>query len=480
MMDSTTKKTVKGMVWSVIDRFAGQGVQFLMSIIIARLVMPTDYGLIAMLTIFLAIAQTFVDSGFGSALVQKKDRTETDFSTAFYFNIAVSTFAYIILFFSAPFIADFYNQDKLVAVTRIAGLSLIINSFGVVQLARLTITLDFKKTAVATLTAVSISGILGIIMAYYGYGVWSLVAQTLSNNIINVIMLWVIAKWHPKLVFSTKSFKSLFGFGSKLLLSSLLHTLYVNLYSLIIGKFFSAKDLGYYNRANALAMFPSTNLSNVIMRVIYPVQCRIQDDDTQLIDNFRKYLRLSCYVIFPIMIGFCVLAEPVVLVLMKEKWLPAVPYLQIMCIAYMWDSIMKLNGSLLNVKGRSDLFFRAEIIKKITAFLILAATIPFGITVMCIGLILYAFADIRIITIYVRKVLNVKLMPQLKDISGILLLSLSMGAVTYFFSILTVNPYLKILFGMVAAVIYFFMISWLFHFREFGFIVSLIRGRMKP
>lgn len=480
MMDSTTKKTVKGMVWSVIDRFAGQGVQFLMSIIIARLVMPSDYGLIAMLTIFLAIAQTFVDSGFGSALVQKKDRTETDFSTAFYFNIAVSTFAYIILFFSAPFIADFYNQDKLVAVTRIAGLSLIINSFGVVQLARLTITLDFKKTAVATLTAVSISGILGIIMAYYGYGVWSLVAQTLSNNIINVIMLWVIAKWHPKLVFSTKSFKSLFGFGSKLLLSSLLHTLYVNLYSLIIGKFFSAKDLGYYNRANALAMFPSTNLSNVIMRVIYPVQCRIQDDDTQLIDNFRKYLRLSCYVIFPIMIGFCVLAEPVVLVLMKEKWLPAVPYLQIMCIAYMWDSIMKLNGSLLNVKGRSDLFFRAEIIKKITAFLILAATIPFGITVMCIGLILYAFADIRIITIYVRKVLNVKLMPQLKDISGILLLSLSMGAVTYFFSILTVNPYLKILFGMVAAVIYFFMISWLFHFREFGFIVSLIRGRMKP
>ncbi len=479
-MDSTTKRTVKGMVWSVIDRFAGQGVQFLMSIIIARLVLPSDYGLIAMLTIFLAIAQTFVDSGFGSALVQKKDRTETDFSTAFYFNIVVSTFAYLILFLTAPFIADFYNQDKLVAVTRIAGLSLIINSFGVVQLARLTITLDFKKTAVATLTAVTISGVLGIFMAYYGYGVWSLVAQTLSNNIINVLMLWVIAKWHPKLVFSAKSFKSLFGFGSKLLLSSLLHTLYVNLYSLIIGKFFSAKDLGYYNRANALAMFPSTNLSNVIMRVIYPVQCRIQDDDTQLIDNFRKYLRLSCYVIFPIMIGFCVLAEPIVLILMKEKWLPAVPYLQIMCIAYMWDSIMKLNGSLLNVKGRSDLFFRAEIIKKITAFLILAATIPFGITVMCIGLVLYAFADIRIITIYVRKVLEVRLLPQLKDISGILLLSLSMGAVTYFFSILTVNPYFKVLFGMVAAVIYFFMISWLFHFREFGFIVSLIRGRMKP
>jgi len=478
-MDVSNQKTVNSVLWSVVDRFAGQGVQFIMSIIIARLVLPSDYGLIAMLTIFLAIAQTFVDSGFGSALVQKRDRTEIDFSTAFFFNAGVAVLAYLLLFFTAPFIADFYKEDQLVNVTRVAGLALIINSFGAVQLARLTITLDFKKIAIATLTSVTISGILGIWMAYHGYGVWSLVFQTLSNNTIYMILLWIISRWHPRMVFSMSSFKTLFSFGSKLLLSSLLHTLYVNLYSLVIGKFFAARELGYYNRSSVLAMFPSTNLSNVIMRAVYPIQCRMQDDNEQLIKYFKQYLRLSCYVIFPVMIGFCILAEPLVLILLKEKWLPAVPYLQILCIAYMWDPIMKLNGSMLNAKGRSDLFFKAEIIKKISAFIILAATIPFGIKVMCYGLILYAFADIRIITIYTNKLLGLNLITQVKELINILLLSASMGVIVYLSTLFIVNPYIKLLLGASVGMVYFVLVSWIFHFREYIFILSLIRNKIK-
>lgn len=478
-MDVSNNKTVNGVLWSAIDRFAGQGVQFIMSIIIARLVLPSDYGLIAMLTIFLAIAQTFVDSGFGSALVQKKDRTETDFSTAFFFNTVIAVIAYLLLFFTAPIIADFYNEVQLVTVTRVAGLALIINSFGTVQLARLTITLDFKKIAIATLTSVTLSGIVGIWMAYHGYGVWALVFQSLSNYIVYMILLWIISKWHPKMVFSMDSFRALFSFGSKLLLSSLLHTLYVNLYSLVIGKFFAAKELGYYNRSSVLAMFPSSNLSNVIMRAVYPVQCSMQDDNEQLIKYFKQYLRVSCYVIFPIMIGFCILAEPLVLIMLKEKWLPAVPYLQILCIAYMWDSIMKLNGSMLNAKGRSDLFFKAEIIKKITAFLILAATIPFGIKVMCYGLILYAFVDIRIITIYTNKLMGLNLMTQVKELINILLLSASMGLVVYLSVLFIESPYLKLTLGTTAGIVYFVLISWIFHFREFDFILSLIKNKIK-
>lgn len=478
-MEATNNKTVNGVLWSAIDRFAGQGVQFVMSIIIARLVLPSDYGLIAMLTIFLAIAQTFVDSGFGSALVQKKDRTETDFSTAFFFNTVIAILCYLLLFVSAPFIADFYGEEQLISVTRVAGLALIINSFGTVQQAKLTITLDFKKIAVATLSGVTISGIIGIWMAYRGYGVWALVFQSLTNYTIYMVLLWVISKWHPRLIFSINSFKALFKFGSKLLLSSLLHTLYVNLYSLVIGKFFAAKELGYFNRSSVLAMFPSSNLSNVITRAVYPVQCSMQDDNEQLIKNFRQYLRLSCYVMFPLMIGFCVLAEPLVLIMLKEKWLPAVPYLQILCIAYMWDSIMKLNGSMLNAKGRSDLFFKAEIIKKITAFVILAATIPFGIKVMCYGLILYAFADIRIITFYTNKLMGLNMISQVKDLFNILLLSVTMGLVIYFSVLFIDNPYLKLILGTCIGLVYFAVISRLFRFREFDYIFSFVISKLR-
>jgi len=361
----------------------------------------------------------------------------------------------------------------------VVGLTLIINSLGLVQWAKLSISLDFKKLAIASVVAVTTSGLLGVWMAYHGYGVWSLVAQTLLNNLINMFMMWTLSKWHPLLVFSKESFKTLFSFGSKLLFSSLLHTIYTNLYTLVIGKKFTSSELGFYNRSSTIALFTSNNISAVIVRAIYPIQCRMQDDDEQLKHYFFKYLKLACYIIFPITIGLCALAEPLVILVLKEQWLPAVPLLQILCIAYMWNPVMMMNSSILNVKGRSDYFFRAEVIKKITAIIILIVSIPFGVKIMCVGLVLYSFADIRIITLFTKKLMGLRLSAQIKEIYPIILLSASMGILVYGSTLLFTRPVFQLVVGMIVGVVYFFSISKLAKFSEFDFLLSLVNKKKK-
>ncbi|MEG2120817.1 MAG: lipopolysaccharide biosynthesis protein [Rikenellaceae bacterium] len=475
MTNSLKQQATSSVLWSAIERFSVQGAQYIISIIIARLLIPSDYGLIAMLSIFIAISQTFIDGGFANALIQKKERTEVDYSTVFYFNIAIAVVLYIILYLSSPYIAAFYNEQKLDLITKIVGVTLIINSFGIVQQTKLTIALDFKRQAIASLIAVIISGAVGIFMAYEGYGVWALVWHTLLNNLLRVILMWFFAHWHPILSFSINSFKEMFSFGSKILLSSLLHTIYTNLYTLVIGKKFAASELGFYNRASTLAQFPSTNFTNVIAKAVYPIQCRMQDDATELNRLFIIYLRMACYVIFPIMIAMCVLAEPFIRVLLTDKWLPAVPLLQILCIAFMWDPVMKINHNILNVKGRSDYFLRAELIKKIAAIIILVITIPFGIKVMCIGLIAYSFADMLIIIYYTHKLTEITLQRQIKELLPIVALSFSMGGVMYLSSLLSNTPIIQILAGGAAGVIYYVALSHLFHFKEFKQILSIIK-----
>ena len=478
-MDDLNQKTVKSVMWSAVERFGSQGIQFVMSIIIARLLLPEEYGLIAMLAFFMAIAQTFVDSGFGSALIQKNDRNEIDYSTAFYFNFVVAVLVYLMLFLAAPFIADFYKEEKLIDITRVVGISLILNSFGLVQRAKLSIALDFKKLALASTLAVFISGLLGIWMAYTGYGVWALVAQTVLNNLICNILLWTLSRWSPLWVFSKESFIALFSFGSKLLLSSLLHTVYTNLYTLVIGKFYSKQSLGSYYQASNLATFTSNNISAVIVRAIYPIQCSMQDDDEKLKYYFSKYLKLSCYVIFPISVGLCALAEPLVKVVLNVQWIPAIPYIQILCIAYMWNPVMMMNSSILNVKGRSDYFLRAEVIKKIMAIIILVTTIPFGIKIMCWGLLLYSFTDMIIITIYTKKLMGLRLLNQFKDILPIILLTATMGLLAYGSTFLFINQVLKLLIGTFVGLVYFLTVSKIAKFEEFTFLLNLVKKQLK-
>lgn len=467
--------TTNGVIWSAIERFSVQGISFILSIVIARLVTPGEYGLIAMLAIFMAIAQSFIDSGFGNALIQKKDRDEVDYSTVFYFNIGISLILYGILYICAPLIARFYNQPELTSVTRWIGLNLIFISLSIVQRTRLNIELNFKLQAKVSLAAVIISGIVGIILAYKGNGVWALVFQSLSNNLLSTIFLWVAAKWHPLLVFSISSFKKLFSFGSKLLASGLLHTIYMNLYSLVIGKFYNTSDVGFYNRASTISQYPSTNIVMIITRATYPVLCKHQDDDCWLEQNFLNYLRMTCFIVFPLMMILAVIAKPLVLLVLTEKWLPAAELISILSLAYMWYPVMLINNQMLNVKGRSDLFLTAEIIKKIVAVVILCATLPFGVVWLCWGIFIYNIFDMIIIIGFSKKVICTGYMPQLLTMLPLIIITSLSGGTGLIAYAATNNSYAQIAIATMLFVIMYMAGCHLFKINELSKIKNILK-----
>lgn len=477
MSDSLKSKTVKGVVWSSIERFSTQGVQFLIMIIMARLLTPKDYGLIGMLAIFLAVAQSLIDSGFSQALIRKQNRTDIDNSTVFYFNIIVSCSLYLILFITAPFVADFYNQPELTSVMRVVCLGVILNSLAVVQRALLTVRIDFKTQAKASLSAAVISGCIGIVLAYSGLGVWALVVQQLLNLSVNTLLLWIFSKWRPIAVFSWDSFHELFAFGSKMLASGLLDTLYRNIYPIVIGKLFSASSLGHYTRAQQFSEFPSSNITGIIQRVTYPVLCGIQDDMERLTNVYRKFLKLSAFIIFPLMIGLSAVALPFVDIILGVQWSFCGQLLQIICFAMMWYPIHSINLNLLQVKGRSDLFLRLEIIKKILGITVLCITAPFGLIVMCYGQIFNSIVALAINTYYTGKLINVGFIRQMKDLLPTILLSLTM-----FGTILLVNGFIesnmyRLIIGIMVGIVVYVSGSYIFKFKELQTLFSLIRRK---
>lgn len=477
MSDSLKSKTVKGVVWSSIERFSTQGVQFLIMIIMARLLTPKDYGLIGMLAIFLAVAQSLIDSGFSQALIRKQDRTDVDNSTVFYFNIVVSSALYLILFIAAPFVADFYNQPELTSVMRVVCLGVILNSLAVVQRALLTVRIDFKTQAKASLSAAVISGCIGIVLAYCGFGVWSLVVQQLLNLSVNTLLLWIFSKWRPIAVFSWKSFHELFAFGSKLLASGLLDTLYRNIYPIVIGKLFSASSLGHYTRAQQFSEFPSSNVTGIIQRVTYPILCGIQDETERLEAVYRKFLKLSAFIIFPLMIGMSAVARPFIDIVLGTQWGFCGQLLQIICFAMMWYPIHAINLNLLQVKGRSDLFLRLEIIKKILGITVLCITAPFGLVVMCYGQIFNSIVALVINTYYTGKLINVGFIRQMKDLLPTILLSLTMfGAILLVNDFIEVNMH-RLIIGILVGIIVYASGSYIFKFKELQTLFSLIRRK---
>lgn len=425
-------KTISSIIWSSIERFSNLGVQFIFSLIIARQLSPSDYGLIAMLSIFMALAQAFIDSGFSNALIQKQNRTNTDFSTAFFFNIIIGFVLCFIFIATAPLIASFYNTPSLIKIIYIVSLNFIINSLAVVQRAILTIRLDFKKQAWISLGSVSISGLIAAYMAYHGKGVWALVYQGLTNSFISMILLWITTKWYPQWCFSIKSFKELFSFGSKILASGLLNTLYSNLYSIIIGKFYATTNLGYFNRSSTFALYPAGTITMILSRVLYPIECQLQNNKKELQDKFFLFARSTCFFVFPLMIVICIIAEPLVRLVLTEKWIKIVPYMQILCFAYMWDPIMRMNYDIINAMHRSDYTLKAEIIKKIGGGIILFVTLQYGIIIMCIGLIVNSFLDIIIVTNYTKKILpQISFFNEMKQLFPILIQSIIVGGITY-------------------------------------------------
>ena len=478
MGDTLKKQTINGTIWSSIERFSVQGIQFIVMIIMARILTPADYGLVGMLAIFIAVSQSLIDSGFSQALIRKLDRTETDNSTVFLFNIIVGLLLYLILFLCAPAIAEFYGKPVLCPLTRAIGIGLIFNSLTVVQRALLTIRLDFKTQAKASLIGATLSGVAGIWMAHAGYGVWSIVVQQLCNLGLITTFLWIFSKWKPTWHYSWKSFRELFGFGSKLMASGLLDTAYRNIYLIVIGKIFSASDLGYFTRGQQFSDLISSNITGIMQRVTYPVMCTIQNDDTRLRDAYRKILRITVFVVFPLLAGLGAIAEPLILTLLTEKWIFTATLLVPLCLTGMWYPVHAINLNLLQVKGRSDLFLRLEIIKKILAVTILCITIPFGLITMCWGMLANSLIALIINTHYTGKLIKVGFIRQFMDIFPSLALSLIMAAVVYTtMSVLHVSSIAELIIGICEAIAIYATLAAIFRFPEFRELLSIIPSK---
>ena len=475
MAGSLRDKTIRGTIWSCLERFSVQAISFLVMIMMARVLTPEDYGVVGMVTIFIAISQALVDGGFSQALIRKQDRSETDNSTVFYFNIVIGFCLYLLLYFCAPLLADFYAEPSLIKITRIISLNILINSFLVVQRAILTVKIDFKTQAKASLIAAIISGIVGIWLAYANFGVWSIVCYQILFALLNCILLWGLSRWKPKLIFSMKSFKELFGFGSKLSISTIIDTIYRNMYLIVIGKFFKANDLGYYTRAQQFAEFPSQNLTAILQRVTYPVLCTIQDDKERLREAYRNFLKISAFVIFPLMLGLAAISKPLILLILKEQWLFTADILPIICLALMLYPIHAINLNLLQVEGRSDLLLKTEIIRKFIGVLILVLSIPYGIYGICIGLVLNSYISLIINTYYTGKLISVGLYMQIKDLAPIFLISLLMGIIVYgIIFYLRLNPFASIIIGITIGFVIYYFLARAFKLSELSQVISIL------
>lgn len=477
MAESLKNKTVKGTVWSTLERFSVQGIQFVVMIIMARILTPADYGLVGMIAIFIAVSQSLIDSGFSQALIRKQDISDIDNSTVFYFNIGVGIILYLILFFSAPLIASFYNEPQLIPLTRVVGLSLVFISLTVVQRALLTVNLDFKTQAKASFVGAVLSGAIGITMSYTGYGVWAIVCQQISNLAVVTTLLWIFSHWKPIWAYSWESFKGLFGFGSKLLASGLLDTIYRNIYLIVIGKVFKASDLGYYTRAHQFTDFASSNITGIFQRVTYPVLSTIQNDDIRLANVYRRLLKTSAFIIFPLMMGLAAVAKPMILSFLNEKWLFSATIIQILCFSQMWYPVHAINLNLLQVKGRSDLFLKLEVIKKIVGICILCLTLSMGLIIMCYGMIFNTFISLIINTYYTGKLIHMGFFNQMKDLLPTLLLSFATGAIVYLtVTYIPMASWLALAIGVFEGILIYAGLAKILGFSEFIELLSIIKN----
>lgn len=480
MAESLQRKAFWSFIWAGTGNLTLQVVGFIIGILLARVLTPSDYGLVGMIGVFTALTGCLVDCGMANALVRKTDRTDVDCSTLYWFNIVVSWSLYAAFFVAAPYIAAFYNEPQLCDITRVITIPMLIGPLAGVHAVKLTIDMQFKKTSFINVVGTVICGVLSVICAYSGFGVWALVYPALVGAVLRVGMLWYFVRWKPRFVFSRQSFRELFGFGSKLLASAMLDTAYNNVRPLLVAKLYSGADLGYYTRANQYASLPATTATGLLSSVTYPLLCKLQHDDAILRDKYRLLIQLSTFVVFPVLMGLAAVAEPCVVVLIKEKWLPCVVLLQILCFCLMWYPVHALNLNLLQVKGRSDLFLRLEIIKKIMGVTMLVITVPISVKAMCYGAVVTSLISLFINTYYTGKLINVGFFTQMMDILPSLLLSLAMGGMVW--SLITFVPMCQVIqlaVGVPVGVIFYIGMAFILRRPELTTACQLIRNNLR-
>jgi O-antigen/teichoic acid export membrane protein len=447
---------VKGIIWSAVDKFGIVVVQIILEIVMARLLLPSDYGVMGVVAVFLAIGQVFTDGGFSNALIQKQDRSENDFSTVFFCNLIVSVVIYGVLFFGAPFISEFYNLPVITDIIRIIGLTIIINSLVIVHKTKLSISLNFKIQAKYSLLSVLFSGAIGLFLALNGYGVWSLVYQSLLLYVLNAVFLIFNLRWVPLFVFSKKSFDTLFYFGSKVLMASLVQAIYNNLYSVLIAKKFSTKELGLYSKANQFTLFPISTLTTVMQRVAFPYLSSYQGDNDKLFTLNQKFTKLNLILIMPFFFMISALSEPIVKIVFSDAWIDLIPLMRILSIAFVFYPVIVNNMFLFQIKNKTQIYLRIEIITKITGILILFATLQYGIIIMSLGLVAQQFLQLVITSMYCNRLLEQQLFSQLKMVGPHLLVSFLIFFITLYGISFVDNRFLQFLIGgLLTAILYF-------------------------
>lgn len=474
MAENLQNKTFSGITWTFAKHLSLQLFGFIQGIILARILEPSAYGLIAMTQIFFAVSSVFIDSGFSNALRRKNDRTEMDYSTVFITNVVLTFFFAGLLVFFAPFIASFYKEPILAKIVRANAILLVLNSFNATQGTRMKIHFQFKELSIISVIVNVTVGLASIGCAFAGFGVWSLIWPNYLAPLMYIILYWHYQHWRPKIQFSWQSWKEFFAYGSRLLASSLLDTVFKNIYPIIIGKKFSATDLGYYNRARGYSNLPSQTFQSVVGQVSFQVLSEIQDDDERLRAGYRRLIRMAAFVVFPLMVGLAVVARPAVIVLITDKWEACIPMLQILCFSSMWYPIHALNLSLLQVKGRSDLFLRLEIIKKVILLIAIFIAVPFGVIGICVSSIITSLIALVINTYYTGKIINMGFVAQMKDLVPMLLQSLLMGAIVWISIRYIPSMIAKLMIGIIIGGTFYILFAKLTDSDELTYVKLLI------
>lgn len=470
-------QTKRGLYWKFAEQFSNYGVQFIIGIFMARLLSPSDFGITALPAVFMAVAGVFIGAGFGQALVRKPDLKEEDLSTAFLYSMAIGAICYVILFCASPWIANFYNTPVLKPLMRVTALGFLYGPIGTPQGVILQRKLDFKTPAKISVVVKILSGVIGIIMAYTGYGVWALVISGMFAGIVGQIITISIVRWYPKTGWSRESFKYLWNYGNKMMASGLLDTLYNNITPIIVGKYYSTADLGVYNRARGYAAMPSQNIHGVVRDVSFPVLSKLQNDPEKLVNHYRKMINVSAFIIFPLMMMLAALARPLIITMITAKWADCIILLQLLCFSMMWYPVHGLNLNILMVSGRTDLFFRLEVIKKIWGLFVMCCSLPFGLVAFCAAGIVSSIVSVYINTWYTGKFYGFGFKEQLKDLAPTLLLGGLMFIVVLTTTYILPNMYLQIIVGAILGGITYIGGAYFFKFSELSEVKYLLKRK---
>lgn len=474
----TKNKVLTSLFWKLMERSGTQGINFLVSIILARLLLPEEYGLIALITIFITLANVFVQSGLNTALIQKKDVDERDYSTVFYTSLLMAGLLYIILFFSSPFIAKFYEHPELVPMLRVLSITLFFGAVNSIQIAVISRNMQFKKLFYSNLGAIVVSGVVGISMAYNGFGVWALVGQQLVNQFFSTVIMWFTVKWRPKLVFVFDRLRCLLSFGWKILVSNLISTLFLDLRSLIIGKIYSADLLGFFNKGKQFPSVIITNINGSIQSVMLPAYSSMQDNKERVKGMVRRSITTSTFIVFPMMVGLSIVAEPLVKIVLTDKWLPCVPFLQIFCVTYMLMPFHTANLEAIKALGYSDLILKIEIIKKTLELATLLISLNFGIYAIAFGTFITSLISIIINSYPNTKLLKYSYKQQFRDVMPSLILSILMGLAVYSIQFMALSTWLILLIQICAGVLIYIGLARIFKVESLTYLFNTLEGVM--